>query len=355
MILRKTHRPGVTLMEVLIATGILAIGMLAIMSLFPIGATSMARAINQTRAADQGANSDVILRHYWKKAWLNPNDGTVYPNANDANTALVLRGELPEPMLNLGGGHPTFGNITVNSSQPGFPILVDPIGSRTQVGAANTYIGGQAFLPLRTTLGRASAGIPQTVRLTSLLDDMTYGPNGEPDVSSGQIERAGRYNVAWMLQRPKNNVPHEVHVRVLVYGGRSATDTPSQELAFFASANNYFPTVDPKPNSVVVNLGGQAKPPMHKGGWVGFATLLPATGGVQSTIGFEFYRVASVIEDSANQLTVEFEQPLRSQNVTGSPLYNAGNGTLTGILVVFENLLEVFDRGVMSPSSTNGR
>src|SRR5262245_31207689 len=77
MILRNARRPGVTLMEVLIATGILAIGMLAIMALFPIGAVSMARAINQNRAADHAAASDAMFRFYWKKAWLDPNGGGV--------------------------------------------------------------------------------------------------------------------------------------------------------------------------------------------------------------------------------------------------------------------------------------
>src|SRR5262245_45108641 len=96
MIIRTTRRPGVTLMEVLIATGILAVGMLAIMALFPIGAVSMARAINQNRAADHAANSDAMFRYYWKKAWLDQTGavrtlrgGPVGTNAVDFDPYLV--------------------------------------------------------------------------------------------------------------------------------------------------------------------------------------------------------------------------------------------------------------------------
>src|SRR5205085_9154401 len=97
MIRQSTRRPGVTLMEVLIATGILAVGMLAIMALFPIGAVSMARAINQNRAADHAANSDAMFRYYWKKAWL------------DANGNIrQLRRPATDPMPPLGSPYGTY-------------------------------------------------------------------------------------------------------------------------------------------------------------------------------------------------------------------------------------------------------
>src|SRR5262245_41387761 len=63
------RRPAVTLMEVLSATGILAVAMIAILALFPIGVINMARAINQDRAATHAVNSDELMRMYWKEAW----------------------------------------------------------------------------------------------------------------------------------------------------------------------------------------------------------------------------------------------------------------------------------------------
>jgi len=46
-----TRRPAVTLMEVLIAMFIMAIGMMALLALFPVGAVSMAQALKDDRCA----------------------------------------------------------------------------------------------------------------------------------------------------------------------------------------------------------------------------------------------------------------------------------------------------------------
>src|SRR3954468_414636 len=85
------HRPGITLLEVLVAIFIMAIGMLALLTLFPLGALNMARALRDDRAAQAAANAENIalaqdLRH----------DTTV--------SALF-------------------------NSQPGWPVFVDPFGA----------------------------------------------------------------------------------------------------------------------------------------------------------------------------------------------------------------------------------
>src|SRR5579871_5946527 len=46
-----TRRPAVTLMEVLIAMFIMAIGMMALLALFPVGAVTMAQALKDDRCA----------------------------------------------------------------------------------------------------------------------------------------------------------------------------------------------------------------------------------------------------------------------------------------------------------------
>ena len=56
---------------------------------------------------------------------------------------------------------------------------------------------------------------------------MSFDGNGEPTGASGQIERGGRYSVSWLIQRPKNNVPHEVRLTAMVFAGRSPTGHPS--------------------------------------------------------------------------------------------------------------------------------
>jgi hypothetical protein len=402
MIRRHTRRPGTSLMEVLIAMGILAIGMLAIMALFPIGAVNMARAINQNRAAEAGTNSDAMFRYYWKNAWvdrlngggLRALDGTWVPQpapnppvrvqgASDIEPMMLWLDCVPSPVTGLPVDPVTgFPNraIPTTSAQPSFPVLVDPVGYLTQTPAPpptvsyQNYIASNNQLPRRTTLAAAAAGpnpTRATVRLTTLLDDMSYDGNGEPASYTGQLERGGRYNVAWLMQRPKNNVPHEVHLTVLVYAGRSPTDTPSSETAFPAVATDYYANVDPKPKSLTVSLivngNPQPRPPLMAGKWVAFSTPIqpqpapPTPGAGVAYPAFDFYRIAAVQDVDATTLTLELEQPLRTYDTT--TLVNHSNpaavppapATLSGSVVVFDNLFEVFDRGLVSAATIAGR
>src|SRR5262249_4437973 len=149
--IRTPRRPATTLLEVLIATGILAIGLLAILSLFPIGAVNMARAINQNRAADHASNSDTVFRLYWKRAWLDPNGGGVI--SRDQAVANAVNGAPNgEPMVVLLDISPTGEIIPATSTQPSFPVLVDPVGFRTQPGTNKNYISGMPNFPVRTNL-----------------------------------------------------------------------------------------------------------------------------------------------------------------------------------------------------------
>lgn len=390
----QRRRPGVTLMEVLIATFILSIGLLAIMALFPIGAVNMARAINQDRSATHGVNSDAVFRYYWKQAWNDPNGGNVRPTWQDA----YLYSQ--EPFLVQLQAHATYGTpagtpIPDSSSQPGFVVLVDPVGYLTKSGADQFFVAGNAQLPMRTTLRRCilypnanpnpilipgystsnlfppgqadpnwrnppPAGplvpyqsiIPAVVRLTTLPDDMTFAiPNdgsvaavhGEPADFTNQIERVGRYNSAWLLHRPRTDVPSEVHVSVLVYAGRSPTDTPSAETAYPNTI------AAPGQTAMLIPLpAGQAQPGIRRGGWIGFSHLVdrtppPANTPVIPYPTLDFYRITGINTDNPNVVVVELETPIK---VAGPVAPNAPG--YVGAAIVMDNLVEVFERGTVS-------
>lgn len=388
------RRPGVTLMEVLIATMILSIGMVAIMALFPIGAVNFARASNQDRSTTHGVSSDMMFRYYWKSAWEAHDPFTGAPTGSlcpDTETAFKTN---REPMLLLLEAHPTYGPLSGNPLAPGtttdpsFPVLVDPIGwqAKNANPSEQGFVGGNSALPCRITLWRAVSGyqdpnnppnngggvwkgtrqVPKVVtpgfphpyysldptdrtptgvgnpyppdtrmaiRLTALLDDLTFDAGGEAAAPTGQLERAGRYSAAWLIQRPDNSKYGDVKVTVLVYAARSLSDVPSSETAFVAQA-----TAGEK--LIVVSLGGQAAPPLRRGGWIAFSHLVPTSAkGNRPTL--DFYRVTGINNDTPDTLYVETETPIKSEG--GAFAYN-------GSAIVFDNLLEVFDRGVVSAS-----
>src|SRR5436305_12045109 len=64
----KTTRRAVTLTEVLIAIFLMGIGLMAILSLFPLGAAQMAQALKDQRAAECAANAASFIRSVWKQA-----------------------------------------------------------------------------------------------------------------------------------------------------------------------------------------------------------------------------------------------------------------------------------------------
>ena len=381
MVTTRKHRSGTTLMEVLIATMILSVGLVAIMALFPIGALNFARAINQDRSATHGVNSDAMFRFYWKSAWVE-RDSNFAPTGTSHSTTAAAYDQSLEPMLLLLDAHPGYGPLSPgnftdpgNSGDPSFPVMVDPIGLQTKSGFEQAYVGGNMALPVRTTLRTAISGFPSRlyltpdstppgsmnpaapyfpyppapahfsdirkgIRLTTLLDDITFDANANVDTAATlQVERAGRYNVAWLLRRERNNVKQEVHIHVLVYGGRAATDVPSPETAFQNS------TTGPGQKTIQVPLGGQAPPNLRKGGWIAFSHLVTPVFGASSPT-LDFYRVVGVNDETPGMLLVEIETSIKVEGPANS---------YSGYAIVFDNLLEVFDRGLVSSSGVTGQ
>jgi hypothetical protein len=74
---RSSVRTAVTLTEVLIAIFLMGIGLMAIMSLFPLGAAQMAQALQDERAAEAATNAAAFARNVWKQTCDDdPNTGT---------------------------------------------------------------------------------------------------------------------------------------------------------------------------------------------------------------------------------------------------------------------------------------
>src|SRR5438128_9401464 len=92
-------RTGATLTEVLVAIFVTSIGLLALLTLFPLGALSMAQAIKDDRTAHAAANAEAI--------------------------ALVrsLRYDPPDNQFMN-----PFGILRADPDGPSYPVYIDPIG-----------------------------------------------------------------------------------------------------------------------------------------------------------------------------------------------------------------------------------
>jgi hypothetical protein len=245
------------MVEVLMAMFIMAIGMMALMALFPLGAVSMAQALKDDRCASTASMAENVaiaqnLRH-------------------DSNVIKAFTAEAaatpPQPLL----------------------VYVDPYGFRTLPAPANTLVGGV------TTIQRVAPTFALTTQLAdrwfSLPDDITFLENGTPDTinTGGIIDRGRRYSYAYLLrQLPSSNL---VQLYVVVYSNRPVGSLTAEP--------TFTATGPVGSNGLVMNATGTT---IKRGGWI-----LDPVGGY-------FYRVTNIADAGAN--TVVDVQPNLIANVT---------------------------------------
>jgi type II secretory pathway pseudopilin PulG len=353
-------RTGTTLIEVLAAIFILALGLVALMTLFPLGAAQMARAIQDERAAQLAANSAGYCRWYWKnlceasaaqaaggtmmyestpQLWFtaamdDPNAGV--PTNFQRNAPLIF----PTPGANA---QVTAGNIRSMAikATPSFPVLVDPVGwEAAGITAERFWAGANAppgitfALPRRTMPGMGGQK-SQVLRSFFLLDDMSFDSSG---LGIAQ-ERVGQYSAAWLLRRDKNYKRNETNLTVVVYFKRSI-ETLSREDSYLAT-----PTAVALPDGSVafgtaltLHFTGD-RPTVRRGSWI-----LDATMSANDPQGF-YYRVTDVgeptVSGSESTIDVQLETPIRR-----GPL-----GTKSRVFLVQDRVLEVFDKGPIEMNS----
>src|SRR5579875_2452687 len=157
-----TRRPAVTLMEVLIAMFIMAIGMMALLALFPVGAVSMAQALKDDRCA--------------------------YASLMAENVAIATNVRYGDANV----------QTALNASPSGL-VYVDPYGVQGALG------------PLGSVIPRVAPSFATTTQLTdrwfSLPDDITFNQSGTADTSNTGvgitppiIDRGRRYSWAYLLR-----------------------------------------------------------------------------------------------------------------------------------------------------------
>lgn len=167
-------REGLSLAEVLIAIFVVGIGLLAVLTLFPLGAMSMARAIKDDRTASHHFNMAAMCRWIWKDELglpgtmrdmypeippapvagapvrldplLNAMENPNYPHNPDLGPGGAI--PFPNPAYGvppvLGASRPRTGPL---SHRPSYPVLVDPIGWNNSfvnlAGAQRYWVAGR--------------------------------------------------------------------------------------------------------------------------------------------------------------------------------------------------------------------
>jgi hypothetical protein len=309
------HRPGITLVEVLVSLFIMGIGMIALLTLFPLGALNVAQALRDDRSAQAAANASAC--------------------ANAMGVRHLGAGQF---VAQITGGFDPNG--------PSSPVYIDPY--YVNIGAG--LLGGRIHR-VRPAAYITAPFAYSTDYWFSLRDDLNFEPDGTATVSvtgaNPSVQRAGRYTWAYMLRRPRLGDESVVDMSTVVYADRSTQTVAGEN--FFA-ANRLSNT------ALTFNYTRASKPKLRNGSWILDVTqdaypnyTVTPTGTYQVVRGY-FYRVVDATENAANNtFTLELQTPLRAPPDPAPPppgvLGVRFVPTAAYRIVVMENVIDVFERG----------
>ena len=136
---RTLHRPGVTLTEVLVAMFTMAIGMLSLLTLFPLGAMQVGQALRDDRCRQTALQADAYMRSHWRHnvvEVLNSNNSPIEPYfwAMDDVNLYETPSSGANPKVNFGSG--IYLNKFLTSSSTVFQLPTGVMLPRTTANSA---------------------------------------------------------------------------------------------------------------------------------------------------------------------------------------------------------------------------
>jgi hypothetical protein len=323
------RRSGTTLVEVLVSIFVMGIGLLALLTLFPVGALHMAQAIRDDLTTHAGYDGAAIA-----EAKDLRNDSNIVSPTNAFNL-YTQPDQSAQPQLKNLAQIPGYDG-------PSYPVLVDPFGyygslpGNAQIWVTGAYSPTYAVARISPSYVNAANYAYDTIRWFSLLDDIRFGTNGTPDLSTGEVEREGIITWAYLLRRPRANVATDVEMQVVVFNKRpirlSQDTAQPNEYAFSAA-------FDTSANKVTLSWNpgnGQAAPQIRTGGWILDATIETAANGNPVPHGF-FYRVTDVNDLGNNTMELQVDGGFRE--------FAQGQTNLTGTVIIMDGVAEVFYKG----------
>jgi len=307
-----TRRSGLTLVEVLTALFILALGVIAILTMFPLGASQMAIAVRDNRSTECAFNADAYLRNYWKTQVVEAGGG-----------GEPFYASLFDPDPTAGAGAFPHG-VTATGTDMSLPVIIDPMGSVARLNTDPSMYwvgdGGATNIPRRNLALLGSS--PQLAQRTcTLMDTLGYDEFGVPT-----DDREMRYNWLWVVQLPNCSNAKTANMTVVVFDRRAHLYAPTGSEAVYPVA-----TVNPGTTSLVFS----SAPDMKPGAWIMDATVYSAANPTVGRPGIRhanFYRVTAV--DGVN---VELQSPIKTPS-------DNNNAAYTGTFVVLRGVSGVYSR-----------
>ena len=321
-------RAGISLLEAMIAIGVMAIGLLSLLTLFPLGAIQIGQALKDDRCSETALQADAYLRQYWRHAVINAQPvGTVTDTTlRDPDDAGPLHDCFTQPEASY---------PLAPATEPSYPVLIDPIGWHSYLATMHDHLAGIAAptgIPRRNLAGISDGNL--AVRVCTLPDDLTFERDGQATVIGGNLQRQGKYHWAAVLQRQRTGLSDRANLKILVFDGRPPLlNLPGNEFQLSVSTGTVVPGVT---SSIeITSLPTSEIPLLRRGGWIMDGTLI---GGIRHA---NFYRIAAVNSPTPGKYTIDLEKPIVRTD--------GGTGTYDATFYLLVGLAEVFDRPPLLP------
>ncbi|MSU80218.1 MAG: prepilin-type N-terminal cleavage/methylation domain-containing protein, partial [Gemmataceae bacterium] len=218
-----TRRSGLTLVEVLVAMFIMSIGMIALLTLFPIGVLRMAQSIRDARCEQMGRNA-------YATAVMENVGADVVTGALDNTGLAVIPDNFVNPSPKTITGAPNLPDADPYAES--YPILVDPVayvqGGSDWVGNVPDVLRRRPVEFIRRPALTGAAVTLNALRSFSLWDELRFNssltaavPPGTPQKVGAAVLRDPRFTSAYVLRRPQTGDKSLVDCTVIVYENRS--------------------------------------------------------------------------------------------------------------------------------------
>ncbi len=368
------RRTGVTLVEVLVAIFVMGIGLIALLTLFPLGILRMAQAIRDERTAESAYNADKLatMQNVRDDPFVRVQGLDPYNKGVD-NFDLFTNPLPYDPVTNL----PVLPNADPYGES--YPIFVDPIG---WFGVPQPdWVGGSAYQGVlrRRSVAFVGGSTLNIRQFFTLSDEFAFegttdymppvappAPPGTPQRSGAAVLRSQRgFSWAYLLRRPQTSDRSLVDCSVVVFDRRPTglTGTLSlQEYVYYQMS--YF---NPANSTITIEYTSPTvvQPPVRAGDWLldstWYDTTNPPANPVKTgSASAYFYRVTSS-EDFVDTTVVpnrrftryEVQQPIRVPGYpAGSPKYpgvvdplGSGATVYQGTIIVMDGVAEVYEKG----------
>lgn len=337
----RSPRSGMSMAEVLVALFLMALGTLAILTLFPLGFLHMGQALKDDRTAQCAQQADAFMRMYWRQNVVeNPfaplTGATGFPGYEPMTVAMDFPDAKPDLNVAAPVPNPVKG-LPVVTSGPSYPVFVDPFGWYAPWASSNTaahqyWVGNHVYARRSLNLMLREPNNAFAQSRCSLMDGFGFDESGAPSSSNGAfIDRELRYNWLWVLQRPDNSIRNTANMTIVTFDKRSFQFANQNAEMVFTSGATGPTTIVMQPLLTTVSIPvTQGVPPVRKGGWI-----LDATPALRHAI---FYRVASITDNSTTTGTTDLELQTPIRRLDGS------TAAYPGTLIYLDGVSEVFTR-----------